>query len=196
MIEIIQALDDWTVSQYPTLTRKLFGLCELAKKTAQGSEQPIPAKIHNGTSQREQVSLKDNCDLVTWVRLQNSIQTSQNIEDQNWSFGLQDNPVQSTILRWVVAHKIRLGESWINIFLRHIPKTLTVDGYQIVSIDRGASSIDTDHENIYRTELGETNYEKHRFAWNLYVINLNVECIPCSLSDYRIFDETFDETFD
>jgi hypothetical protein len=179
MIEIIQALDNWTVSQYPALTRKLFGLCELSKKTAQGSEQPVPAKIHNGTSQREQVSLKDNVDLVTWVRIPNNIQASENIENNNWSFGLQDNPVQTTILKWVIAHKVALGEDWIYTFLKNIPRSFSVTGYQFVSVDRGASSVDTDHENIYRTELGEGNYEKHRFTWNIYAISLNVEYIIC-----------------
>jgi hypothetical protein len=133
MIEIIQALDDWTVSQYPALTRKLFGLCELSKKTAQGSEQPVPAKIHNGTSQREQVSLKDNVDLVTWVRIPNNIQASENIENNNWSFGLQDNPVQTTILKWVIAHKVALGEDWIYTFLKNHSRLLDISLFQLIA---------------------------------------------------------------
>lgn len=179
MIAIIQALDNWTIGQTSALTRKLFGFCELVKKTTDGKEQVFPAQIIEGTSERKQVSLNDQYQVITWVRLPGAISTSNNIQDNNWAFGLQEAHVQTINLRWVVAHKVQLGESWIQDFLEAIPGLLTVSGYQIVAIDRNASSVDTDHEAIYRAELGDTVYEKHRFTWNVYAISLNVEYIPC-----------------
>lgn len=179
MTDIIEAIDAWTAEEYSELNLKLFGFCELMRKSAGGNDQPMPVTI----SDRKQVAIDDKRDLITWVRMPNSIQTSNNVEDQDWAFGLDDSPVQYTTLRWVIAAKASLGEKFIHELLKTVPSTLEVDGYQIVSIDKSSSSIDPDHETIYTTEFGNNNYEKHRFTWNLYVISLDVEYIICETSE-------------
>jgi hypothetical protein len=184
MKTIVDALDSWTASEYSGLTRKLWGYCELGKKSSKGannntSEQPFPMAIIDGSSERHQVAIKDTVHLNTWVRLVGNIGTTNAIEGQEWGFGLEQGKVQSASLRWVVAHSVKLGEDWILGFIKSIPVMLEIDGYDIVSIDKNSISVDTDHEAIYRTELGETGYEKHRFTWNIYAISLNVEFIPC-----------------
>lgn len=179
MIEIVQALDDFTNTEYSGVTRKLFGFCELAKWTSPNGEQPQVSKISNKSSERAKVSLDDKYKLITWVRLPGVVSSGNNIEGNDWGFGLEQGKVQSTQLRWIVAHRVELGEDFFQWLWKAVPILLEVTDYQVVSIDKNASSIDTDHEQIYRTELGEANYEKHRFTWNLYAINLNVEYIPC-----------------
>lgn len=184
MKTISDALDSWTASEYSGITRKLWGYCELGKKSAKGAtnttEQPFPMAIIDGSSERHQVAIKDTVQLNTWIRLVGNIGLSNSIEGQDWGFGLEQGKVQVAPLRWVIAHSVKLGEDWILEFIKSIPATLTVSGYDIVSIDKNSISVETDHEAIYRTELGETGYEKHRFTWNIYAISLNVEFIPCA----------------
>lgn len=175
MKEITEALDAWTNAEYSAVTRKLFGYCELMRKTADGSEQPMPVTI-NG---RKQVSLDDRYNLITWMRVPGTVQLGNNIQGNDWAFGLDYGITNSVALRWIIAHKVSLGEDFIVDFVKSIPTELTVSGYQIVAIDRNATSVDFDHESIYTTELGNTVYEKHRFPWNLYAISLNVEFIKC-----------------
>lgn len=179
MRDIVTAIDSWMDTEYSTVTRKLFGYCELVRKTHGGSEQPFPSTIPAVGGQRLVVSLDDRYNLITWIRLPGTVQLDQNIEGQNWAFGLNDAPVQKAAFRWVIAHRTSLGESFINTLIKNIPLTLTVSNYEIISINRNDISVDADHEAIYRTELGETAYEKHRLNWNIYAITLNVEFIVC-----------------
>jgi len=178
MTEIIEALDNWTSSQYPTLPQKLFGYCELVHKTEKGSDQPMPVTI-NGTSDRQFACLDDRYQLITWFRLPGTIELQNEVDGNDWAFGFDDGETQRAGLRWVIAHRVELGESWINNFLKAIPKGFNITGYQIVHIDKNGLTLDADHESIYNTELGKTVYEKHRFTWNLYVINLTTEYILC-----------------
>lgn len=179
MIAIVTALDLWTSTEYSAVTKKLFGYCELARKTATGSEQPMPCKIADRSSERIQVSLNDQYSLITWVRLIGPIEPGNEIEGNDWGFGLDDGVIQRANLRFVVAHKVGLGEDWIQGFIKAIPSLLTVSGYEVVSINKKAISNDPDHEAVYRTELGETVYEKHRFTWNVYALTLPVEYKLC-----------------
>jgi hypothetical protein len=179
MTAIVDQLDAWTNQEYSGLTRKLFGYCELARKTSGSTEQPMPMKIANRSSERTQVSLDDKYKLITWVRLPGTISQGNEVEGNEWGFGLSQGVVQNAQLRWIVAHRVELGEDWIHTFLKEIPITLNVDGYELVSINKDSNSVDADHENIYRTELGDTVYEKHRFTWNLYAITLNVQYVLC-----------------
>jgi hypothetical protein len=179
MTDIIEAIDAWTEEEYSELNQKLFGFCELMRKSAAGNEQPMPVTIEG----RKQVALDDRRELVTWIRMSDTVQTSNSVEDQDWAFGLDDAPVQYTTLRWVVAHKTTLGEKFIHNLLKAVPSMFEVEGYQIISVNKSSSSIDTEHESIYNAEFGNNNYEKHRFTWNLYVINLNIEYIICETSE-------------
>lgn len=82
-------------------------------------------------------------------------------------------------LRIVIAHRVELGEDIVHELAEAIPESIFVDGFDYVWPQQ--FSIDPDHETIYRTELGETVYESHRFPWNLYVINLDVDYIEGKL---------------
>lgn len=179
MIDIVQEIDDWTETQYSGLNKKLFGYCELMKKTTgtPPGEQPMPVKIIDGQADRgtNQVSLDDRYDLITWVRLTDGPSNIQNDEDQ---WGVKEGGRQRAVLRWIVAHKVELGENFIIELMRDFPDRFVIDGYEFVFIDREID-VDPDHESIYETELGKTVYERHRFNWNIYALELGVEFIKC-----------------
>lgn len=181
MIDIIEKLDEWTSEQYPAVNKKLWGYCELMRKTTgnPSGEQPMPVKIIDGVADRgtNQVSLDDRYDLITWVRLPGNISIVEN-EDDQW--GIKDGRRQGATLRWIIAHKVELGENFIIEFLRDLPDRFVIDGYEFVFINRNIE-VDADHEAIYRTELGNTVYEKHRFNWNIYAVALSVEFILCPI---------------
>lgn len=183
MIDIIAKIDDWTNTQYPALTKKLWGYTELMRKTTgtPPSEQPIPVKVINGSADRGhngQVSIDDKFDLITWVRWPGTIQRVEN-DDDGW--GIKESRRKAATLRWVIAHKVELGENFILELLRDLPDRFTIDGYEFVFIDNDVQA-DADHESIYRTELGNTVYEKHRFNWNIYAVELSVEFILCEVT--------------
>lgn len=183
MIDIVQKIDDWTNSRYPSAIRKLWGYCELIVNTTgtPPGEQPMPVKIIDGQADRgtNRVSLDDRYDLITWIRLTNGPGRVEN-DDDGW--GIRTSKRKAATLRWVIAHKVELGENFINELLRDFPDRFTIEGYEFLFIDDDIS-IDPDHEGIYNTELGKTAYEKHRFDWNIYAIELNVEYILCEVEN-------------
>jgi hypothetical protein len=174
MRDIVSKIDAFTTAfmaeHYPSSTSRLFGYCELTQQ----KDQPIVATI-NGTADRNKACLDDQYDLVTWVRLPGNIRTAPSEED-NW--GLKEGRRQNASLRWIVAHKVELGEEFIHVLLQDLPGSFPTAGYHFVLIDP-TINVDADHEKIYETELGKTNYEKHRFNWNIYAVELNVEYIVC-----------------
>lgn len=180
MTDILQAIDDYTIARYSALKLKLFGFCEIMHKTAQSSDQPIPVTIPG----REQISLDDNFDLITWLRWESPAQYEQN---KDWSFGAFDATSGTITVRLVVAHKASLGENLIFDFANHFPQILNVPGFLYVFVD-DSFSVNPDHEAIYLTELGKTVYEKHRFNWNLYVVNFTFQFIPCDSDSFRILE--------
>lgn len=183
MIDIVEQIDNWTTSQYPEVSKKLFGLCDLIKNTTgtPPGEQPMVVRIIDGVVDRRsgQVALDDKFNLVTWIRKNGPITPVEN-EDDQW--GIKDRERYSIPLRWVIAHKIQLGETWIIELLRDFPDRFTIDGYDFVFVNKDFS-VDTDHESIYETELGKSQYEKHRFDWNLYAIEMDVEYILCPVTE-------------
>ena len=184
MTEIIDAIAEhiknWTIdylNDSPGDDIKNWGFVELVQRESKGaktSTQPIPMTI-NGTADREQVALDDRYRLIEWIRWDQPITTSLSEED---SWGLKIGKRQNLPLRVVIAHKVELGENLIVDLVNELPESIAINGFDFVFLTEN-STIDPDHETIYRTELGQTVYEAHRFPWNLYVINLNVEFIPC-----------------
>lgn len=179
MTEIIQSIDDFTsefLSGYTGLNNKLWGFCELAHRTTtpNGKDQPTVMSI-NGTSDRKYVTLDDRFDFISWVRIPGTLNFSDN---EQWNFGFKEARFQTVDFRWVIAHKVQLGENLIYSLVNQLPEKFTVNGYKFVFVNP-SGNVDHDHETIYRTELGDTVYEKHRFPWNLYVINLSIEFILC-----------------
>lgn len=177
MTAIIAAIDAYMTANFGQYTHTFFGFCELANRSnGDGAVQPIPVTI-TGTHKRTQVSLDDKMQLVTWIRLINTGNGNE-IDGNDWDFGVDDNSVQTASLLMFVAHKVELGENLIHEIVAGLPGIFTVSGYRIVSLDRGLLAIDADHESIYNSELGTGVYERHRFPWNLYSVSLNIEFIP------------------
>lgn len=174
MTEIIESIDAWTENNFPDLNKKLWGFCELAHRTIDGKDQPTVMTI-NGTTDRKHVTLDDRYNFITWFRLERGIRYDGN---PDWSFGFKEARYQTANLRWVIAHRVELGENLIYSIVNGLPEQFSVNGFQFVFANP-EGDIDYDHEIIYNTELGKTVYEKHRFPWNLYVINLNVNFIVC-----------------
>lgn len=176
---IAEHIENWTianVNQSPSVAVKNFGFCELTNRKSRSKKegnQPIPVTI-NGTGDRQQVSLDDRYDFIEWVRWTEPIYSNVNVEDQ---WGLKQGKRKTLPLRIVIAHKVELGEDLIFDIVNNLPDSFLVDGYDFVFMERW--SINPNHEEIYVTELGETVYELHRFNWNIYVLNVDIEFEKC-----------------
>lgn len=178
MTEIIEAIDAYTTAKYPQLSKKLWGFCELAHKTSTNkSDQPIPITAY-GYQERKQVALDDRYDFITWCRWVNPLTYNPN---PDFSFGRSDAREEVLTLRVVVAHKVELGENLIFDFVSGFPSRLNLVGFKYVFVD-GSPSIDPDHEQIYRTELGQTVYERHRIPWNLYTVDAIFQFLGCPIT--------------
>lgn len=183
MTEIIEKMDEWTADHFQGTSpfdMKLWGHCELAKRTSQGTnsvgEAPIVMTI-NGTSDRENVTLDDRYDFISWWRTPTPVNLQNTVDNSNWAFGFDSGRVQKITFRWVIAWKVGHGEMIALNLASELPARLTIEGYQFVSIDKVNITIDHDDEGIYATELGNTVYEKRRSTWNLAVVNLVAEYI-------------------
>lgn len=176
MTEIIEAIDAWTLSRYSGYNIKLFGFCELMKKSAgEGAvEQNIPVTIPD----RKQVAIDDKKQFITWIRWQ---QTASYESTEEWQFGNNDVRVGTIPIRLVLCHKVELGENIVWDFVNNFPDKFTINGFQFVFVN-ASINIDPDHETIIQAELGPANYiiyEKHRFTWNVYIVNINVQFLEC-----------------
>lgn len=175
MTDLVQAIDNYTATKFSYLNKKLFGFCELMNRSVtvggKSSTQPIPVTI----PQRKQVSLDDKYEFITWIRWVEPVSYEPNDE---FSFGRNIAREGSITLRIVVAHKVELGESIIFSFVNGLPVQFHLDGYKYVFVE-DTSSINPNHETIYQTELGNTVYERHRFPWNLYTVDVSVSFLPC-----------------
>ena len=176
MTEIIEAIDAWTLDRYAAYKTKLYGFSELIHVTAgEGSvEQIFPATYDN----REKVTINDKYSFITWMRWQSPATYENN---EQWNFGAEDARFAVLPLRLVLIHKSDLGEDLCFDFVNNLPSKLTVSGYKFVFV-KPEFSVDPDHDAIIQQELGPANYlvyEKHRFKWNVYVINITCEFIAC-----------------
>lgn len=176
MIDIIEAIDAYTAAKYPQLDLKLWGFCELAHKTSTNqSDQPIPMTAY-GYQERKQVALDDRYDFISWMRWVNPVNYNVN---EDFSFGREDAFESSITIRIIIAHKVELGETLIFGFVKDFPKRLRLTGFKYIFLGDSSPSIDSDHESIYKTELGQTVYERHRIPWNLYAIDATFNFILC-----------------
>ena len=176
MTEIIEAIDVWTSDRYSAYTKKLWGFCELVRKTSGGTEQAMPMTIPSNPSDRQlQVSLDDRYNFITWIRWAQPVSYSNN---DDWTWGKSESRIGNLQLRLVLAHKRVLGEDLVFDFINAFPSKFTISGFQFVFTE-ATPTIDPDHETIYQTELGNTVYEKHRFDWNIYVLNITMQFLEC-----------------
>lgn len=186
MTQIFQAIDDYSEENFGYLKSKFWGFCELSYKSAKDSKgtligasgsQPIvmTALVTEVNGERRQVSLDDKLEFITWIRWVEPLAAEIN---QDWSFGREETEENTLTLRIVVAHKAILGETLILSFARGLPKRITASGFRYIFMT-GRPRINPDHESIYQTELGNTAYEKHRFTWNLYTVDVAFNFIQC-----------------
>jgi hypothetical protein len=165
---------------------KNWGFAELVNRSSKGTSkngrgqeqignQPIPITIPGDGSEAQQIALDDQYNFIFWIRVPGRAQFVDNPED-HW--GLNQKRRQSLPLRIVIAHRNNLGEDLVYNLVEDLPENFYISGFHFVFVNSNGD-VDNDDETILDTELGHTNYEKHRFTWNIYTINLNVEYIPC-----------------
>jgi hypothetical protein len=176
MTSIIEAIDAWTNDRYFAYNRKLFGFCELMKKSAgagtgEGVEQVFPVTIPG----RIHVSIDDKYNFITWIRWAQPVTYEPN---EDWSFGNSEVRFGNIPLRLILAHKTTLGEDLVFDFANNFPSKFTVPGFKFV-FTQANLSIDPDHEAIVAAELGPLVYEKHRVKWNVYALTINVQFLEC-----------------
>lgn len=179
MTEIIDALDDFINDRYSIYSKKAYGFCELVHKTSGsgGAEETFPITIPDyPDTTRVKVSIDDRYNLITWMRWAQPV-TYEVSED--FSFGKTEARMGTFQIRLIFAHKTLLGEDLVFDLVNSLPSTLTVSGFRAVWVNP-SPSIDPDHEAIWQTEFGGISaYEKHRFTWNLYVVNITVQFLEC-----------------
>lgn len=175
MTEIIEAIDAWTANRYTSLNKKLYGFCELVTRTSAEGSQPFPMTMPDPNGERIEVSIDDAFQFITWIRWAQPISYAAS---PDWSFGKEEARFATLPLRIVLAHKIELGEDLVFDFINAFPSKFSVPGFQLVFTE-ATPTIDPDHETIYTTELGNTVYEKHRFPWNIYVLNVTMQFLEC-----------------
>jgi hypothetical protein len=176
MTEIIEAIDAWTQDRYSSLyDLKLHGFCELVRETSGEATQVYPMTIPDVNGDRVQVSIDDAFEFITWMRWSEPATYQPN---ESWSFGKKEARFATLPIRLVLAHKVELGEDLVFDFINAFPSRFSINGYQFVFASPSLGA-DPDHETIYTTELGNTVYELHRFPWNIYVININIEFMKC-----------------
>lgn len=112
MKEITEAIDAWMASQY-NYTMKLWGYSELVTKKDQVMPRTIPS-----FGEGEQVAIDDRFQINTWMRWPGTLDMGSEIEGNDWSFGLQQTPVQSANIRFILVHKTSIGEDFIHTLLK------------------------------------------------------------------------------
>jgi hypothetical protein len=146
---------------------QIHGICELAIKT----DQPHPVAIVD----KKQVAPNDRFDGTIYHRLLNDSIS----ESEEYSFGSTKQKIHSQVVRTVVLIKFNKGKAWIDDLIDLIPQT--IDGltdYELVNINTIAKN--TDQDAIFRTEFGESGYEKHRLSYHIYALEYTVEYILCA----------------
>lgn len=174
MTTIIDAIDAWTLNRYSAYQEKLYGFCELVTKTTEAGEQTFVKQVDSETK----AVLDDRYTFITWIRWTSPVQYETS---EFFSFGRKEARVGELPLRLILAHKTVLGEDVVFDFINAFPNKFSVSGYKFVFVNP-TLSIDPDHEQIIRTELGPENYsfyERHRFTWNVYIINIVAKFLEC-----------------
>lgn len=176
---IAEFIEQWAQDHASTMIVKNYGFAELVNRSSRGktnvSTQPIPITIPGDGSEAQQIALDDNFNFIFWIRTNGRINFSVS-EDDTW--GIKETRRQNLDLRIVIAHRNNFGEDVVYNLAQDLPSNIIVEGYDLVFLE--VAVIDDSHEIIHNTELGATNYEKHRFTWNIYTLNVNVEFIPCT----------------
>lgn len=184
---IAEFIEQWAQDHASTMLVKNYGFAELVNRTSRGkttvSTQPIPITIPGDGSEAQQIALDDKFNFIFWIRTNGRISFTVN-EDDTW--GINETRRQNIDLRIVIAHRNNFGEDVVYNLAQDLPSNIIVEGYDLVFLD--VAVIDDNHENIHNIELGLTNYEKHRFTWNIYTLNVNVEFIACTNFERRSID--------
>lgn len=185
--KLAEFIEAWANDQASTLVVKNHGFAELVKRESKGTSknllnqssvgtQPIPITIPGDGSEAKQIALDDQFNFIFWIRVTGRANMVRNEQD---AWGMKDGRRHVLPVRIVIAHRNNLGEDLVYDLAEDLPERFIVPGFEFMFIGENWE-VDNDHETIHDTELGKTNYEKHRFTWNIYTLNLNIEYIPCT----------------
>lgn len=197
--KIAEFIEQWALDNASPVLVKNYRFAEIVNRSSKGitknirnqptiSTQPIPITIPGDGSEAEQIALNDQYNFIFWIRINGRVSFTLN-EDDSW--GLTQGRRPNLPLRIVIAHRNDLGEDLVYNLIQEMPEHFNIDGFDLVFVD-SIGEVDDDHETIHNTELGLTNYEKHRFTWNIYTVNVNVQFKTCV--DYVAPDFITDET--
>lgn len=151
MKQLTQQIDSYYRVIYPDYF--FYGLAELTTK----SKDRFPVTV-NG---RDKVCLDEAYDCLVWHR---EISSNQ-VEDEELSFGLTV-PVRFNVrLRTVVGYKIALGEEFKYDFASIFPRDMDWSGYE--RLDVIPAAMEVDREVVARQEEIHIQYEK-LLCWNLF----------------------------
>lgn len=172
MKEIVDALDAYLTdilnNESPDKDFKFWGLSELVTK----DKDRFPVTIN----ERKKVSIEDRYEVITHHRILSTDQT----EDEEYSFGLTTAYRVRINLRTVLCHKITVGEDYRYDFAKLFPTSLTITGFQFTWLI--PNGINEDHEQVYNEEWPNQEavvYQRHRLPWNVCAFNTIIEFIKC-----------------
>ena len=146
---------------------KFFGLSELMTK----ANQPHPITVND----RQQVAINDRYNGIMYHRLISSALS----QPDNLQWGNKAWSLYKSRMRTVLAFRVnKFDEEFVFDFSNAMPDLLTVDGYKSVDVTNDVTII-SDQENIYKTEFGNGDYEKHIVTWNIYALEYGIEFLKC-----------------
>lgn len=146
---------------------QIFAICKLVTKT----DQPHPISIADD----KQVAPSDRHEGQIYHRLLNDVAA----DDPDNSFGKVIQKRHAQQIRTVVMVKRLKGENWIDKLINLIPRNIEgLTDYKLVDI--GSVSKNTDQDTIFKTEFGDSSYEKHRMTHLIYALEYNIEYIRCA----------------
>lgn len=166
MEKILNSLDLNLQATFKNKGLKAYGYCELIQKD--GKPNPVHVQDRNVVA-----SIHDRFNGIFYHRLLNSPWN----EDEDFSFGNKISKRFRCRIRTVIAHKVKVGESFIFDFIKAMPEKLSVDGFKFVLLSEG--TLIADHESVSNQEYGAIPYEKHRTPWNIFALEYDIEFIKC-----------------
>lgn len=169
MTDIIDALDEYMDSLFTDHGCKAYGLAELVKKGASMS----PVRVDT----RTQIAINDNYDVQWYHR----ILSSGSVPNEEESFGDKIAREQRVRIRTVFASKHKKGETIRYDFANSLPESIEIDGYRRIDLDENLTMIE-DQENVYNTEFGAGDYEKHILSWNILALEYDILFIRCAVT--------------
>lgn len=169
MTDVIEALDVYMDSLFTDHGCHTYGLCETVKKGA----AIMPVTVDG----RSQVAINDRYD-VQWFH---RILSSSSVPSEADSFGGKIAREHHVRVRTVFASKHKKGEKIRYEFAYALPESIALDGYRKIDLDENLTMVE-DQENVYNTEFGPADYEKHILSYNIVAMEYDIIFIPCGVT--------------